>query len=170
MALLRPLPQSENTSEGLMDSHRQDESDDAGARVLIVEDHPMIAELIETRLRIEGMRPTKSLGGREAIQILGHSDFDLVILDIMMPEVDGYQVFQVLKAQERTASIPVIFLTAKSTQDDIEKGLTLGADYYITKPFSGSDLVRKVKILLEQNRLSHANTPSLSAATTGISS
>lgn len=130
----------------------------------------MIAELIETRLRIEGMRPTKSLGGREAIQILGHSDFDLVILDIMMPEVDGYQVFQVLKAQERTASIPVIFLTAKSTQDDIEKGLTLGADYYITKPFSGSDLVRKVKILLEQNRLSHANTPSLSAATTGISS
>lgn len=153
-----------------MDSHRQDESDDAGARVLIVEDHPMIAELIETRLRIEGMRPTKSLGGREAIQILGHSDFDLVILDIMMPEVDGYQVFQVLKAQERTASIPVIFLTAKSTQDDIEKGLTLGADYYITKPFSGSDLVRKVKILLEQNRLSHANTPSLSAATTGISS
>ncbi|MEB2284187.1 MAG: response regulator [Myxococcales bacterium] len=153
-----------------MDSHRQDESDNAGARVLIVEDHPMIAELIETRLRIEGMRPTKSLGGREAIQILGHSDFDLVILDIMMPEVDGYQVFQVLKAQERTASIPVIFLTAKSTQDDIEKGLTLGADYYITKPFSGSDLVRKVKILLEQNRLSHANTPSLSAATTGISS
>lgn len=116
----------------------------------------MIAELVETRLRIEGMRPTKCLGGREAIQVLGHADFDLVILDIMMPEVDGYEVFEVLKGQERTAHIPVIFLTAKSTQDDIENGLTLGADYYITKPFSGADLVRKVKIVLEQHRLGHA--------------
>ena len=116
----------------------------------------MIAELVETRLRIEGMRPTKCLGGREAIQVLAHADFDLVILDIMMPEVDGYEVFKVLKSQERTANVPVIFLTAKSAQDDIEKGLALGADYYITKPFSGADLVRKVKILLEQHRLSHA--------------
>ena len=124
--------------------------------MLIVEDHPMIAELVETRLRIEGMRPTKCLGGRAAIQVLGHADFDLVILDIMMPEVDGYEVFEVLKSRERTAHIPVIFLTAKSTQDDIEKGLTLGADYYITKPFSGADLVRKVKILLQQHRLSQA--------------
>ena len=75
--------------------------------------------------------------------MLAHADFDLVILDIMMPEVDGYEVFKVLKSQERTAHVPVIFLTAKSTQDDIEKGLALGADYYITKPFSGADLVRK---------------------------
>ena len=90
-------------SEGLMELQRQTGSGDAGARVLIVEDHPMIAELVETRLRIEGMRPTKCLGGREAIQVLAHADFDLVILDIMMPEVDGYEVFKVLKSQERTA-------------------------------------------------------------------
>jgi DNA-binding response OmpR family regulator len=141
---------------GLVELHRQAGSGDAGARVLIVEDHPMIAELVETRLRIEGMRPTKCLGGRAAIQVLGHADFDLVILDIMMPEVDGYEVFEVLKSRERTAHIPVIFLTAKSTQNDIEKGLTLGADYYVTKPFSGADLVRKVKIVLEQHRLGHA--------------
>ncbi len=136
-----------------MDLHRKMSSSDSGARVLIVEDHPMIAELVETRLRIEGMRPTKCLGGREAIQVLGNADVDLVILDIMMPEVDGYEVFKFLKSQERTREIPVIFLTAKSTQDDIEKGLAMGADYYITKPFSGADLVRKVKILLEQHRL-----------------
>src|SRR6476661_1529323 len=110
-----------------MELHRQAGSIDAGARVLVVEDHPMIAELVETRLRIEGMRPTKCLGGREAIQVLAHADFDLVILDIMMPEVDGYEVFKVLKSQERTAHVPVIFLTAKSTQDDIEKGLAIGA-------------------------------------------
>jgi DNA-binding response OmpR family regulator len=136
-----------------MDLHRKMSSSDFGARVLIVEDHPMIAELVETRLRIEGMRPTKCLGGREAIQVLGNADVDLVILDIMMPEVDGYEVFKFLKSQERTRDTPVIFLTAKSTQDDIEKGLAMGADCYITKPFSGADLVRKVKILLEQHRL-----------------
>lgn len=136
-----------------MELHRKTSSNDNGARVLIVEDHPMIAELVETRLRIEGMRPTKCLGGREAIQVLGSADVDLVILDIMMPEVDGYEVFKFLKSQERTRDIPVIFLTAKSTQDDIEKGLAMGADSYITKPFSGADLVRKVKILLQQHRM-----------------
>jgi DNA-binding response OmpR family regulator len=135
-----------------METLRQTASGGA-PRVLIVEDHPMIAELVETRLRIEGMRPTKSLGGREAIQILGVDDFDLVILDIMMPEVDGYEVLKFIRGQERTRHTPVILLTAKSTQDDIEKGLGLGADYYITKPFSGAELVRKVKILLEQRRL-----------------
>jgi DNA-binding response OmpR family regulator len=135
-----------------METLRQTASGGA-PRVLIVEDHPMIAELVETRLRIEGMRPTKSLGGREAIQILGVDDFDLVILDIMMPEVDGYEVLKFIRGQERTQNTPVILLTAKSTQDDIEKGLGLGADYYITKPFSGAELVRKVKILLEQRRL-----------------
>jgi DNA-binding response OmpR family regulator len=138
-----------------METLRQTGSGGA-ARVLIVEDHPMIAELVETRLRIEGMRPTKSLGGREAIQILGERDFDLVILDIMMPEVDGYEVLKFMRGQERTRDTPVILLTAKSTQDDVEKGLGLGADYYITKPFSGAELVRKVKILLEQRRLGHS--------------
>ncbi len=140
-----------------MESQKQmNAANSGGTRVLIVEDHPMIAELVETRLRIEGMHPTKCLGGREAIQFLGHSDVDLVILDVMMPEVDGYEVFKFMKSQERTRNIPVIFLTAKSTQDDVEKGLAMGAEYYITKPFSGADLVRKVKILLEQHRLSAA--------------
>ena len=112
----------------------------------------MIAELVETRLRIEGMQPTKSLGGREAIEILAEHTFDLIILDIMMPEVDGYEVLKFVRGQEHTQHIPVILLTAKSTQEDVEKGLNLGADYYITKPFSGAELVRKVKILLEQKR------------------
>jgi len=139
-----------------MDPHKHTGTSDGSTRVLIVEDHPMIAELVETRLRIEGMRPTKCLGGREAIQYLGHADVDLVILDIMMPEVDGYQVFKFMKSQERTRNVPVIFLTAKSTQEDIEKGLALGVEYYITQPFSGADLVRKVKTLLEHHRASVA--------------
>ena len=139
-----------------MELERQPGASSEGPRVLIVEDHPMIAELVETRLRIEGMQPTKCLGGREAIQFLGHADVDLVILDVMMPDVDGYEVFKFLKSQDRTRQIPVIFLTAKATQEDIEKGLAMGAEYYVTKPFSGADLVRKVKILLKQHRLAAA--------------
>jgi two-component system OmpR family response regulator len=122
------------------------------ARILIVEDHPTIAELVETQLRIEGMRPTKCLGGREALQVLEHGEFDLVILDIMMPDVDGHEVFRFLKSSPRTCGIPVIFLTAKSSPEDVEHGLALGADYYITKPFSGSDLIQKVRNVLARRR------------------
>ena len=122
------------------------------ARILIVEDHPTIAELVETQLRLAGMRPTKCLGGREALQVLEHGEFDLVILDIMMPDVDGHEVFRFLKSSSRTRGLPVIFLTAKSSPEDVEHGLALGADYYITKPFSGSDLIRKVKNVLARRR------------------
>ena len=122
------------------------------ARILIVEDHATIAELVETQLRIEGMFPTKCLGGREALQVLEHGAFDLVILDIMMPDVDGYEVFRFLQSSSRTRGIPVIFLTAKSSPEDVEHGLALGADYYITKPFSGSDLTQKVRNVLARRR------------------
>src|SRR4249920_2254969 len=108
-------------------------------RVLIVEDHPLIAELVETRLRIEGMQPVKCPGGREALALVGTEPFDLVILDIMMPDVDGYEVLRHIRGTPATATLPVIFLTAKSTPADVEKGLSLGANHYITKPFSGQD-------------------------------
>ncbi|TMB20276.1 MAG: response regulator [Deltaproteobacteria bacterium] len=120
--------------------------------ILIVEDHPIIAELVETRLRIEGMEPIKCPGGQEALGIIGTQPLDAVILDIMMPDVDGYEVLRYIRAQPATRHLPVIFLTARSTPADIEKGLAMGANYYITKPFSGLDLVRKVRICLEEHR------------------
>lgn len=126
---------------------------DRRARVLIVEDHPLIAELVATRLRIEGMEPLICLGGRAAMKTVVSEPVDLVILDIMMPDVDGYEVLRFIRSDERIAGLPVIFLTAKSSAEDISRGLGLGADGYITKPFSGADLVRRVKILLEQRRL-----------------
>jgi DNA-binding response OmpR family regulator len=119
-------------------------------RILIVEDHPLIAELIETRLRMEGLQPVKCPGGREALALLDTETFDTVILDIMMPDVDGYQVLRHIRANGRTAELPVIFLTAKSSPADIEKGLAMGANYYMTKPFSGLDLVRKVRLCLQE--------------------
>lgn len=121
-------------------------------RILIVEDHPLIAELVETRLRIEGMRPVKCPGGREALALVGSEPFDLVILDIMMPDVDGYEVLRHIRAQPGTAHLPVIFLTAKSTPGDVERGLDLGANHYITKPFSGQDLMRKVRLCLDEQK------------------
>ena len=125
-------------------------------RILIVEDHPIIAELVETRLRIEGMEPIKCPGGREALAILGSQPLDAVILDIMMPDVDGYEVLRQIRARPATRDLPVIFLTAKSTPADIEKGLAMGANYYITKPFSGLDLVRKVRVCLEEHKAAAA--------------
>ena len=125
-------------------------------RILIVEDHPIIAELVETRLRIEGMEPIKCPGGREALEILGSQPLDAVILDIMMPDVDGYEVLRQIRARPATRDLPVIFLTAKSTPADIEKGLAMGANYYITKPFSGLDLVRKVRVCLEEHKVAAA--------------
>ena len=126
---------------------------DTKPRILIVDDNALIAELVETRLRIEGMVPTKCSGGREAIEIVGTQPFDAVILDIMMPDVDGYQVLRHIRSTPETATLPVIFLTAKSTPDDIEKGLALGANSYISKPFSGLDLVRKIRLCLEERKV-----------------
>jgi len=124
---------------------------DRKPRVLIVEDHPLIAELVETRLRIEGMQAIKCTSGREALEVVGREFLDVVILDIMMPDVDGYEVLRHIRSRPTTATLPVIFLTAKSTPADIEKGLAMGANYYITKPFSGLDLVRKVRLCLGEH-------------------
>ena len=128
-------------------------------RILIVEDHPIIAELVETRLRIEGMDPVKCPGGREALQLIGTEPLDAAILDIMMPDVDGYEVLRHIRNHPATRNLPVIFLTAKATPADIEKGLAMGANYYITKPFSGLDLVRKVRICLEERKAAGAHAP-----------
>jgi DNA-binding response OmpR family regulator len=124
---------------------------DRKPRILIVEDHPLIAELVETRLRIEGMQAIKCTSGREALEVVGRELLDVVILDIMMPDVDGYEVLRHIRSRPTTATLPVIFLTAKSTPADIEKGLAMGANYYITKPFSGLDLVRKVRLCLGEH-------------------
>ena len=124
---------------------------DAGEkpRILVVEDHPLIAELVETRLRIEGMSPVTCPNGIEALEVVAREPVDAVILDVMMPQVDGFEVLRRIRANPMTANLPVIMLTAKSTPADIEKGLALGANYYITKPFSGLDLVRKLRMCLD---------------------
>ena len=119
----------------------------------IVEDHPLTPSS-SRRGCGSGMTPTKCTGGREALAALS-AEFDLVVLDIMMPEIDGYEVLERIRSSPATASLPVIFLSAKSSPADVEKGFSLGANHYITKPFSGQDLVRKIRLCLSEHAAAH---------------
>jgi DNA-binding response OmpR family regulator len=118
--------------------------------VLIVDDYPTLAELVEWRLRVAGMLTRICPGGAEAMRVVREERVDLVILDVMMPEVDGYEVIRLIRDQEHTRQLPVIMLTACSTEAEIAEAMALGADYYITKPFNAVELVRQVKRLLEE--------------------
>jgi len=123
---------------------------DAGPRILVVEDHPLIAELVETRLRIEGMQPVVCSGGREALARLAAEHFDAMVLDVMMPDLDGLEVLRHVRATPATAALPVVVLTARSAPADVEQALDAGADQYVTKPFSGLDLVRRLRACLRR--------------------
>lgn len=116
------------------------------AEILIVEDELSINELIRRNLVLTGHHCTQVFDGKEAIELLDHENFDLIILDIMLPGADGYQVF------DETHGIPVIFLTAKSELSDKLKGLTKGADDYITKPFQMLELAARVETVLRRTK------------------
>ncbi|PSL04332.1 response regulator transcription factor [Cecembia rubra] len=116
------------------------------SKILIVDDEPNILLSLEFLFKKEGFKVFIARDGEEALGIIEESGPELVILDIMMPKVDGYEVCKHLKKKNRETK--VIFLTAKSKQQDIQKGLEAGADLYLTKPFSTKDLVAKVKALM----------------------
>ncbi len=116
------------------------------AEILIVEDELSINGLIKRNLSLVGHQCTQAFDGLEAIKLLEQRNYDLLVLDIMLPGADGYQVF------EETRGIPVIFLTAKSELSDKLKGLTKGADDYITKPFQMLELVARVEAVLRRTR------------------
>jgi DNA-binding response OmpR family regulator len=126
------------------------EGEELEPRILIVDDSPVIAEVVAELLRGEAMAAVKCPGGREALAILDTEDFDAVILDIMMPQVNGYEVLRQMRMRARTAQIPVILLSANARPEDIEKGLEMGATYYLTKPFNKSDLVRKLRACIQE--------------------
>ena len=116
------------------------------AEILIVEDGPSINELVRKNLCLAGHHCTQVFDGDEAIAVLGREKFDLIILDIMLPGADGYEVL------EQIQGTPVIFLTAKSELSDKLRGLRRGADDYITKPFQMLELVARVEALLRRTK------------------
>lgn len=121
------------------------------SNVLIVDDEPTIAELIEFNLHKAGYRVLKADNGHTALQLVRSDKPDLIILDLMIPGIDGMEVCRKLKGQQHTASIPIIMLTAKNEEVDKIVGLELGADDYMTKPFSPRELVARVKAVLRRS-------------------
>ncbi|MBS9522670.1 response regulator [Litoribacter ruber] len=115
-------------------------------RILIVDDEPNILLSLEFLFKKEGFQVLIARDGEEALDLIEQSTPKVVILDIMMPKVDGYEVCAHLKKNHQ--EVKVIFLTAKSKQQDVEKGKELGADLYLTKPFSTKNLLNQVKALI----------------------
>lgn len=123
------------------------------ALVLVVEDEPEIAEILEGYLRREGFRTERASDGRQALHLVRAAQPDLVLLDIMLPEMDGLEVLRRIRSSGHT---PVILLTARTEDLDKLLGLELGADDYVTKPFSPREVVARVKAVLRRVVLAEA--------------
>ena len=117
--------------------------------ILIAEDIPKNMEVVCNILRKEGYRVAMAGNGRQALQMVSNVKPDLILLDIMMPEMDGFEACRHLKKAPETKDIPVMFLTAKTDTIEIVKGFKLGAEDYITKPFKGAELLSRIKTHLE---------------------
>lgn len=115
--------------------------------ILVVDDDKDIRELVAIYMQTEEFYVDKACDGEEALKLIEEKDYHLVILDIMMPKIDGVQLLIEIR---KKYSMPVIFLTAKSEEIDMIKGLTLGADDYITKPFSSMELIARAKAQLRR--------------------
>lgn len=119
-------------------------------KILIIEDDRDIAELIHYNLEKENFRVQVAHNGQKALDSVRRNQPDLILLDLMLPELDGLEVCKILKRDSRTSRIPIIMLTAKSAESDKIVGLELGADDYITKPFSPKELLARVKALFRR--------------------
>lgn len=125
-------------------------------KILIIEDNTDIRENIEEILELADYTVFTAENGKTGVRLAKEHLPDIIVCDIMMPELDGYGVLHILSRDEKTNSIPFIFLTAKVEKDDFRKGMNLGADDYITKPFSENDLLDAIESRLKRNEdLSH---------------
>ncbi len=118
------------------------------ARVLVVEDDPVILRLLEVNFELEGFEVLLAHDGAEGIDLARRQRPDIVISDIMMPNVSGIELVEALKGEDATASIPILLLSAKAQSADLKVGLEAGADDYVTKPFEPLELVDRVQALL----------------------
>ena len=117
-------------------------------RILIADDEPNILVSLEYLLQREGFAVTLARDGQEAVEAILRDPPDLVLLDVMMPRKTGLEVCQQVRAEARLQTVRIVLLTAKGRDTDVAKGLALGANAYITKPFSTKDLVARIRSLL----------------------
>lgn len=119
-------------------------------KILVVDDEPTIVRLMEFILARQGHQMLVATNGEDALEKVRTEKPDLVLLDIMMPRIDGYEVARTLRADADTATLPIIMLSAKAQEEDIRKGVDVGVDKYITKPFSPEHLVHVVTDMLQR--------------------
>lgn len=118
------------------------------ATILVVDDNPHIAQILERHLTLAGFRVVTAGDGREALVRIHAAPPDCVLLDVMMPELSGLDVLRQLKAHPATASIPVVLVTAKAAEGDVEEGHRAGAASYVTKPFTAAHILGAVRSVL----------------------
>ena len=121
-----------------------------GKKVLVAEDEPDIRGLVAFSLQYAGFVVVEALNGEEAIRKAKEEQPDLILLDVRMPKMNGYEACRQLKSQELTKHIPVIFLSARGQEAEIKHGLELGAEEYILKPFAPDELYRRVETILHR--------------------
>jgi CRP-like cAMP-binding protein/CheY-like chemotaxis protein len=126
--------------------------------ILLIEDNIDVRENTAEILELANYKVLTAENGKKGVELAKANNPDLIICDIMMPELDGYGVLHVLSKSEQTASIPFIFLTAKTEKSDVRKGMNLGADDYLTKPFDDLELLDAVEIRLKKNELIKKNS------------
>ena len=120
-------------------------------RILVIEDEPEMRRNITALLRYKDYEPIAADNGRHGVELARREKPDLILCDVMMPELDGYDVLRALQADPKLALIPFIFLTAKGEKDDLRSGMNLGADDYLTKPVANADLVRAIETRLRRS-------------------
>ena len=131
----------------------------AGKRVLVVDDDRVIQQLLEVNLELEGYQVAGTASdGQEAIAMAAELKPDLILLDIMMPKMDGLEVCRHLKADPKLSKIPIVLLSARAQDMDIREGLEIGADAYLTKPFDPVELLDVVGRLLAGERIQPADS------------
>lgn len=127
-------------------------------RILIVDDELSILVPLQFLMEREGYIPKLAQSGKEALEKIAELKPHLILLDIMLPDLDGYEIYQMIREREDWSSIRIIFLTAKNREADMAKGLAMGADAYITKPFSNALLIDKIRELIGPgDRVSNAS-------------
>ncbi len=136
-------------------------------KLVIVEDEPDILDVLTYNLKKAGFDIASSLDGKEGLALIQRTHPDLILLDLMLPGLGGLEICQKLRAAPETQSTPIIMVTAKGEEADIVKGLEMGADDYITKPFSPKELVARVNAALRRNRMASAENSTKSLTKVG---
>ena len=122
-----------------------------GKKILVVDDEEVIQKFLGIQLNSWGYEVKEARDGAGALEQLGNEDFDFIILDILIPNKDGWQLLKEVKSNLKTKDIPVIILTAKNEDSDMIKGYALGASYYITKPFTKAELLYGIQLVFKGN-------------------